>query len=347
MVNLKKALQYLISLALMALFLYWAFADIDSGDLWRTTLDLPPIWFASIAFTTVLTLALRGWRWVVLMRPFAPQVTLGDAFSALGICYAANIFVPRSGEALRALSLKWKRDAPLGALLGTVLVERLIDMMWLIALVGLSLLVARERITANYPLLENLSILALLGCIGLLLCFALLSIFQHRAVQILSNLLGGVSPRLSAFVVRVLEAFLRGFTALRTPAAYSELLLSSVLLNLGYILIIYQAFWGFGMVSEYALDLGAALVTMAISSLGMIFPTLGGTGTYHFFFRDALNLVYKVPLTPALACATAVHAVATIVYLVIGGPILFVQWRARKQQQGKERDDHTAASPTP
>ena len=88
----------------------------------------------------------------------------------------------------------------------------------------------------------------------------------------------------------------------------------------------YFAFLAFGFRDTYGLGLSAALVIMAISSLAFILPVPGGTGPYHLLFKEALVLLYDVDPEPALACATVVHMVANVSYIVIGAPALLVQW---------------------
>jgi uncharacterized membrane protein YbhN (UPF0104 family) len=68
---------------------------------------------------------------------------------------------------------------------------------------------------------------------------------------------------------------------------------------------------------------------MTLSSFGVILPTPGAAGSYHLFFSKALVALYDVPQSAALACATAVHAIATVTYLALGGPALLWQRRRR------------------
>jgi len=333
--RLKKTVQYLFSLALMFLFLYWAFRGVDPAVLWDTIKELPLFWVASIILTTLCTLVLRSWRWVVLMRPFAPQVTLRDASLALSICYSANIAIPRSGEALRAVSLKWTRRASISSVLATVVVERILDLIWLIIFLGASMLLLRERINEAFPLLEPLAILGLIGSILGLIFLALLSIYRERALTTIEPFLRKISPSFSEKTIELLGTFLNGLQALHSPAAYLEIIISSLLLNLGYMAIIYQAFVGFGFTQSLDLGIEAALIIMTISSVGVIFPTPGSAGTYHAFFGQALIHLYDVDPNAAMACATTVHAIANLTYLALGGPALFLQWR-RSQRESQD-----------
>lgn len=332
-INLKQIIQYLLSFGLMGLFLYWAFSGTDPDQLWQAITNISVSWVALIFITTLGTLIIRSWRWTVLMRPFAPQVSIFDASIALAICYAANVAIPRSGEVLRCVSLKWTRGANISAIMATVVVERILDLFWLIIYVGAALVILRERINEEFPWMETASILAMAGCIAGLVGLVLVSIYQKKALAKIRPSLHWVSPKLAGPIVNILETFIGGLSALQRPTAYLEIIISSILLNTGYVLIIYEAFLGMGFDEKYHLDGAAALVIMAISSIGVIAPTPGAAGSYHLFFSKALHQLYLVPLNAALACATLAHALATLTYIMIGGPALLWQWLQNRKSK--------------
>ena len=340
----KKIVKYLISLALMGLFLYWAFKGIEPEALWEAMGRVSPFWVAILVLTTILSLALRAWRWIVLMRSFA-SIPVLDASLALAMCYSANLVIPRSGEALRILSLNWSKGASISAVFATVVVERIIDLVCLISLVGASLIFLRAGINQAFPWLELASLIVLGGCVLTLLLLALVSIYRNRALRTIAYLLEKISSRMAARTIRVLETFLHGLTVLRSPAACLEVIISSVLLSSCYMLIIYESFLSFGFVRSYDLGAGATLIVMAISSIGIIVPTPAGVGSYHLFFRDALHLLYQVPETAAIACATVVHAIANLTYLALGAPALLWQlWSLRKKGEAKNDPAHQSGN---
>ena len=332
--RIKQALRYAVSLALMGLFLYWAFHDIKAAELWVAMYDASLIWLGIIIATTLATVALRAWRWTILMRPFA-AVSVWDASLALAVCYAANAFLPRSGEVLRVLSLKWRHSVSIGSNLATVAVERIMDMVWLLLFLGISFMLLRTRIEALFPTMAPwmgvAGVAAALFFIALLALLALVSIYRDRALNAVGRILQPLSGRLSGFVVRMLTPFVHGLEALHTPSAYVEILLSSVLLNAGYILIIYQAFIAFDLHVAYDLGPVQALVINAISALGFVAPVPGGTGSYHFLFKQSLFQLFAVPEVAALACATVLHALANLLYIALGGPAFLLLRRHRSQ----------------
>ena len=330
--RLKQLLQIAASFGLMGLFLYWAFSGTDPRELWHAITSISPTWVAIIVITTLCTLVLRAWRWRTLMQPFAPQISYCDASIALAICYAANVAIPRSGEILRCVSLKWTRGASISALMATVVVERILDLFWLIIYVGAALVILRDRINREFPWMEPASLAGLAGCFIALIALILISIYREKALAKIRPPLEKISPQLASTVLGLLETFIDGLSALQKPSAYLEIIASSILLNAGYVLIIYETFIGLGFDQLYGLELPASLVIMAISSIGVIAPTPGAAGSYHFLFSQGLHRLYLVPLNAALACATLAHAIATLTYVAIGGPALLLQWL---QNRGK------------
>ena len=351
--------RYVVGLGLMALFLYWAFRGIDAGALWSAARAVSPGWMAAMAATTVLTLVLRGWRWIVLLRPVAPTVTVLDATLALGVCYSANIALPRAGEAARALSLKWRRGASISAVLGTVVVERALDLLCLASLLALSLAVVPGRVAALFPWetelggitftlsLAEAKLCLLAACVAVAVAMAGAYTFGDRGIRVLEAMTGRLSEGLGARLGGMLRSFVDGLVALRSASALAEVVVSSILLNLAYILIIYQSYVAFGFDGPpWSLGTAEALVIMAVSSIGMVIPAPAGTGPYHYFYGYSLHVLFAVPLAAAMACATVVHALANLTYLAVGLPA-FLQGRRWRREEGPPATGATSPGDQP
>ena len=318
--------RYFLSLALMVGLLYLAFLDQDLSEIWSQLRSISLLWISIVTLLTFTTLLLRSWRWRIMLRSFASNVSIMDGVWALSICYATNAIIPRSGEFLRAVSLKWVRSAPISPTLATVVVERILDVLWLVFCIGTALLIERKLINQAFPILETLSLFALISCIILLLILIVVSIYRSTALNYISPIINKMGSRIANPVNQILRTFVDGLEALKSPSAHLRITLSSILLNSGYILIIYALFISMGFVEKYDLRFSSAVVIMAISSLGVVVPTPGGAGSYHLIFSLALHKIYNVPEPMALACATIAHGLATITYLAIGGPALALQW---------------------
>ena len=318
--------RYVLSLALMFILLYWAFFDQDLSEIWFQLRSIPFFWITTITLLTFTTLWIRALRWRIMLRSFASNVSALDGVWALSICYAANVVVPRSGEFLRAVSLKWSRSVPVSPTLATVVVERILDVLWLIFCIGAALLLERKLINQAFPVIETLSLIALAGCSLLLLFLMAVSYYRSSALNYIEPLIEKMGSKIADPLNRILRTFVDGLESLKSPSAHVKMTLSSIFLNSGYILIIYALFASMGFTEKYGLNLTSAIVIMAISSLGFVVPTPGGAGSYHLIFSRALHKIYNIPEPLALACATISHGLATITYLGIGGPALVIQW---------------------
>ena len=331
---MKNLLRYLLSIALAFAFLSWAFRGTETAALLSAVTAVPLHWVMVLVPLILVSLMIRSWRWIVLMRPFANHVTIWQALKAVLICYAANVVVPRSGEALRALSIRWASGASVTSVLATVVVERIVDIVWLLLLVGASLAFIPAAIATSYSWFESIFVGAIVGCAVMLMGLTWLAMRRDTAPAIAHRILSGISTRLADTVVNLLAKFAVGLESLKTPSAYFQLTISSALINISYVLIVYLSFLAFGFdASPHNLGITAALVVMTMSSIGMVVPTPGGIGSYHLLFAQTLHIVYGIPQVEALACATFVHSIATATYLALGVPALASQHFRRKSIQ--------------
>lgn len=327
---MKSFLRLAVSLGLMVAFLYWAFSGLDAGAMWTSMAAVSPLWLVAIVAMIMVTAVLRAWRWIVLLRPVSADTTIIDATLALTICYAVNLVspIPRAGEAARALSLRWSRGASVSAVAGTIVVERVIDLLVLISFIAASAVLLPGQIEQAFPGIRTAATGTLILAVTAILAMIVVSAFQDRGVAFVQRLLNRISPRMANAVAAILTRFIHGLAALRTPSAYLEIFVSSCLLNLGYILMTWFSFAAFGwQQAPWHLGGEAALVVMAISSIGVVLPAQGGIGTYHFFYGNALNKLFAIPMAPAMACATLIHAVSNLTYFVVGAPALYLQRR--------------------
>jgi glycosyltransferase 2 family protein len=96
------------------------------------------------------------------------------------------------------------------------------------------------------------------------------------------------------------------------------IIILSVLIWLFYIIMMFVPFYAYNMVERYSLDFGTALVAQAISTIGFILPTPGGTGSYHYFVIQTLTQLYHVDEEVARSYATVTHAIGFIATMIVG-----------------------------
>ena len=318
--TIRTLIKFAIGVALAAGFLWLAFQGVDPAGLWSALSQARVSWLALSVFLLVLSIPPRAWRWQILLKPVSRRISFQRASHAILVGYAATNVISRAGEIARGVALKKDERLPLSGILATILVERAIDMLALLIFMGGVLYFSRNKVVSAFPWMEGVALLALASTVGILVLFALLSVYGDRALNVMRRPVRWVSPSFADRLIGILRSLFQGLGGVHAASGYVGILVYSIFLNLAYILTSYVTFFAFGFPSRYDLGFYDAVVVLVISTIGVIIPTPGGTGTYHYFCSQTLNAVYDVPLTDALAYATTMHGLAFATYLVAGGP---------------------------
>ena len=142
-------------------FLWAAFRNVDGMLLLEALQTANPLWLFLSAITIIISGLPRAWRWRILLLPVASNISIRSAFWAVMVAYAGNVVFPRAGEVARALALERNHPIGISAILATVIVERLLDILTLLIIFGVVLFFAREQIGAAFPGLEQVALLIL------------------------------------------------------------------------------------------------------------------------------------------------------------------------------------------
>ena len=331
---MKIAIKVVLSIILAGLFLWIAFDNVDWTSFIDTLQKISPTGIIGAALVVILSCLPRAWRWCILLAPTSRNIPITSAFKAVLIAYAGNNIFPRAGEFARAIALTRSHPMPIGTVIASVIVERLLDMLTLLILFAIVLIYVRDKIALAFPGLESVGILILIGLIITFAILTILSIYGEKGIKKFASIIHRLSPALSEKVSQILQAFLQGMAGIKSVEGYVGIFISTALINLCYVLSIYLPFYSFDFIQQYDLTLFDSLVVMVMASVGVIIPIPGGTGTYHFFCSKTLHLFYQIPETQALAFATVVHAAAFIAFLLFGGPALLrLLWSQKKEAQ--------------
>ena len=317
--KLRSLFIQVLLLAAGILMLYLAFRGQDLVKLLHEMGTADYRYVAGSLIVLLIAHFFRALRWKMLISPLGYNPKVTDVFCAVMVGYLANLAVPRMGEISRCAILNRTDKAPVDKLLGTVITERIADVLMLLLLMGITF-------CSQYVLLSNFlheqvlaGILAkgqstgpLLVKISVILMFfiALILFFYRKKKDIILDL----AP------VKKIRLFIVGLLA----GAKSIKNMQSSWLFLLYSCVI----WGLYGISTalvfYALPATAglpsyfALFVLCAGSLGMVAPVQGGIGAYHFMVTQAMFLL-GIAKTDGLAYATINHSSQIILFLLAGG----------------------------
>ena len=265
----------------------------------------------SIAVIVILIAApqfLRSFRWGILLSPLerlSQQLLL--PITCIGFLFVW-IMPARLGEVTRPYLLQQNSRVGLSAAMGSVVLERLIDAGFLVALLAMCLPVLRlpDWILSSFQgfvfVLLSAVLIVLLGS---------LPQFRHRVLQLVSRYL---PERLSDFLARTAESFYSGMQSVVSVKTFlATLALTSLIwaFGLAAVMILFHAF-------DLHLGLLPGITVLVLTCLGIALPAGPGfIGNYHYACMLALTL-FGVGKETALAYAILLHFLTLMVLVIMG-----------------------------
>lgn len=304
----------LLALVLLAFF----FRGVDWAALGRALRDARMLPLAGLVLVTTLVYAARAWRWGALLRPLG-RVGLGDLFSATMVGFASGLLIPRAAELVRPWLVSRRHAIPTSAGFATIILERLIDLITVLALFAVYLFVLPTPAAQAENQLMDLVKLggAVTGAVALGVLVFLLAL--HANAERVLGLVERILARFPSFIAepcgRMLRAFSSGLAVLRAPLSQLGLIgVQSLVVWLLIALGFHLNHAAFGI----ALPFHATFLLIAFLVVGVAIPTPGMVGGFHAFYLLALSEVFGVERSTAAAAAVAAHALSNLPVLVFG-----------------------------
>ena len=202
--SVKKSLKTIIPIGL-GVFLVWysynATSVAERKQIIHYISNASPIWVGISVLIGMLSDVSRAIRWKYMLRPMGYQPKLRSSILIILMSYFANLGIPRSGEVLRATALTTYENVPFEKGFGTIVTERVIDLIMLLLIIVAALLlqtdIILEFLNNQGVSLIGAAVLLALGIVGLLVFLYLIrksnSGFALKLKQFLSGLLDGIS----------------------------------------------------------------------------------------------------------------------------------------------------------
>lgn len=316
----------------MALFavglglLWLAFRNEDLSEVWDKMRVADPFWLSVSIIIAIFAFISRAVRWIMLMEPLGYKPSLKNTLYALLLGYFANLAIPRIGEITRCGALTKVEKVPFNGLLGTVIVERVIDLimlfvtMMIVALLEFDLLSGFLREKVITPMGERFSdnntSIAIAGATVLLLVVVIVIIARKKRTTINRE----HSEAGPTKIQRVLNEVGAGLRTVLRMKKNGWFLFHTFFIWFLYFLMTWVCF--FCLESTAHLDVNAGIFILVVGGLGMSAPVQGGIGAYHYIVSQGLQL-FGISSTDGIAYATLVHTTQTLLVVVLG---IFAMW---------------------
>ncbi|MGB9696954.1 MAG: lysylphosphatidylglycerol synthase transmembrane domain-containing protein [Ignavibacteria bacterium] len=317
--KIRNILRFVIFTLLLVFFVYLAFKDIDFSELIEELSKANyAIAILGMLVGVVFGSYIRALRWKYFLDPLKKNISIGNLFSAVMIGYMMNAIIPRSGEVSRPLLLAKKESISRASTFGTIVVERIFDMLSMFLVFGICLLFYRQKISDVFGQ-YNIETISLYFSIAILLfvAFVVLMLFNlEKTESILICFTKRFLPeRFQEKIHRIFISLINGFLFIKYPRDYLKIGVLSIFLWLSYALSSYITFFAFNI----DLNFFDANLVLTMMSFAMTLPLPGNSaGTFHLFTKLTLVSIYGINAEVAIGYATVSHLLGLIAIIIIG-----------------------------
>lgn len=244
------------------------------------------VWLFVISVCFTMSQLFRAIRWRYLLRPMGFEVSLFNAFATLMVGYLVNLGIPRIGELVRAGLIAKYEEVAIEKAFATIVIERIVDVILLFCMILLGFFfhfdvlweyLAQNLVISNDKLIKIGVAIIIMGILGIWMTNKLISLDDD-----------GLHPILRK-IKKLITGFIEGIKEIRNLPNVGAFVAYSVGIWVMYFLMHYLAFFAFDPVSHLSVIDG--ILVFDFGSLGVVFPSPGGMGSYHFMIVESLEIL--------------------------------------------------------
>lgn len=271
----------------------------------------------SVAFSVLSHLS-RAYRWSFMLEPLGYRPKLANNFMAISVAYLMNIFIPKSGEFSRGIILDKYEGVPFEKGFGTIISERVIDLIFLLAFTLLALFLKFD-VLFDY-LSETIPLSTVYKIIGGLVFVGLISLLFLKFSK--SN----INKKVKQFVIGLKDGL---FSIVKMKKKGAFIFHSFVIWGL-YILSFYTAL--FALPETSSIGFGTIIITFVVGSFTFAF-TNSGFGTYPAAIAGIMT-IFGISKTVGVAFGWIVWTsnIASILFFGVVSLLLLPIYNRRKSR---------------
>lgn len=316
--QLKSTLQFLLFFGLGAGLLYFAIhnLELDYHKILDGFNNAHWNWLVAALCFSLVSHWLRAARWSLMLEPLGVKPSTLNSFYAVMIGYVFNFAIPRMGEISRCGVLNQTNQIPVSQSLGTVVVERIFDLLVLILLTLLVLVLEFNTVfgffneTVFEPLTQKFAgigvVVLFAGIAGMAVLVGIALRYKHLLIH----------SAIAGKVITLVWGFADGFRSvfkLRKPLLF---FVQTIGIWVLYFCNTYAFLQAFDATAHLSLSATASI--LVIGTFGFAAPVSGGIGAYHLFVAKGLAL-YGVASVAGGVFGFVSHGLQMLMILVVGG----------------------------
>jgi uncharacterized protein (TIRG00374 family) len=307
-------------------FLFFFFKSVDWNDVLANITNVNVKYLVLALLLAPTHLLTRAIRWQYLIKYEKRGVSLYNRFAANAIGFTVNFIFPgRLGEIAKPLFLAQKEDIKKGFLIGTVVVERIFDIIICSMILGIYFVSRPIFPSLHQADNEAYSLLSFWGIFGisiatfLLLLILAVYFYKEKALSVFAFLLKPFSKKISTRALKILEEFIQGLNFFHSVGSLFMYILLSVVVWLGITLF----YWVFLLAYHIDVPYFSTFPYIFLTGVGASIPTPGMVGGFHYFSKLGMTSFLNVEANLAVSITIVVHAVQLVMTCLIGYAILW------------------------
>lgn len=290
--KLFSVLQYLLFLGIGIFLTWWQLEKLTPAE-WhqfkQSLANANYIILLPVFILMILGHISRAIRWKILIEPLGYHPNTANTFYATMCGYFANTFLPRAGEILRCTLLGKYEKIPVTKLFGTILLERVFDLLCYFLVIVITFLIQIE--TVNGFISEKINQLATQRTIPFWLLIIILLVLVALIFLIVKWVLKRYKEHRLVMKLHGIYIGLReGFSTILHLRKRKTFIAHTIFIWSTYLFEIYIGF--FALSETSSLPIGAAFSVLSLATLAMIVSP-GGLGAFPVAVQQVL-LIYSV-----------------------------------------------------
>ena len=300
--DIKKILKIVLPLAFGGFLVWYSLSDISLEILGQYFKEANYTWILLGLFFGILSHLSRAYRWKFMLEPlgFKPKIT--NSILAVLVGYLVNLALPRAGEISRATVMSNYEKIPFEKGFGTIVAERIADLIMMLIIIVLTLFVQFDFI---YELLtKNFNPIKIgIGIPVLIIGFFIFRFLVNKATS-------GFLLKIKTFVAGLIE----GVTSIFKMKNKWAFIFHTIFIWAMYIAM----FWAtIPAIEGLEVPFGGVLIGFIAGGFA-IAATNGGIGLYPIAVASALAL-FDISTETATAFGWIMWSAQTAMIVVFGG----------------------------
>ncbi len=327
----KKIFNVLLGVLIGAGFLIITFKDKSLIDIYENIKEADIFWVIANGVCLFLTFFLRSYRWKILLENAGAKVNTVNVLHSVIVGYVVNSFTPKLGEIARCMGLKGSDNIKTSLSFGTVVTERIYDILVLGIGIAFFFIVELDKLIALFlkifqdNAIFNTPYSIITFFVVAIVVFVLL-FFVIKKIKLFE--------KVKAFIYEIIDTVKKSFRIkkIRTFIAIT-ILIWIVLAIMNYCCLK-------ALPSTDSFSLYFAFIILFIAGIGWALPSPGGIGTTHFFILQ-IFIAFNLNESSGLAFAVLSNGLTLVFTWIIGVLALFFSIGRKGLDVRKKRQNIT------